>query len=153
MKKIITLLLLSTTGLMASAFAQTNSCNDPNLIACLHYTVNDQPVMHGHYVKFKTNGKLYPLGVMCVSDDSSWGFESGDVPLMMTMGLIKLGDNTATSTQCSDKKCSSTLPSVEYKFNLHKENDQYVATPSRSEVYVQNFGEACTVQPPMKHFK
>ncbi len=152
MKQLLTL-ILGISALSAASITLANSCDDPNLIVCLHYTVSDQPIMHGHYVKFETNGKPYPTGVLCLSDDSSWGFESDDVAMMMNFGLIKLGDNTATSTQCSNKSCDNHLASVQYKFTLSKDSDHYKATPSRAQIALQAFGEACTVQPPMKHFK
>ena len=140
MKK--TTFLLATLG----AFTASASFASSSPVITVYLNTPDQ---QGYYVKANLNG--HKAGVQCIGSGFAFVIENDAIPMDRALGVIKLGDNHLTFTQCNNASCSQTGKQAPILFTLSQLGSTYMALPSEFTVNFDGFGETCTDPDPKGH--
>lgn len=127
--------LLVAFGLLAASASFASSSD----VITLHLNTADQ---QGHYVKANFNGRA--AGVECVGNDFTLSMNNDDIPIARALGVIKLGSNGLTFTECNNAACSQTGKQIPVHFNLSQSGSTYSASPSDITLNFDAFGETCS---------
>ena len=130
-----------TTSLLAAfgVFAASASFASSPEVVTLHLNM---PSMQGHYLKAHFNG-LY-AGVECVGHNFTVSMANDDIPMALSLGVLKLGSNHIVFTPCNNSSCTQTGKQVAADFGLSQSGQTYSASPSDITLNFDAFGETCT---------